>query len=894
MKTYVKFNRIKMLLVCSLILMTFAVNAQMSYEEFHAKYVPHYQTITPDLKAVEVTNESDAETGALIVQLLMEQYEGGDEESQTKLLGILSSCKREVVAAILKELDVADAVKFLNIINDEWQREIMFFVDKTTYHNLAPYLTAIAYWPGPEGPFGPQIKGFMPAYAGIALDFGYGGYRGINKYIEAYNYWPQKGNAPVYFIDTPISELHTSIGFAAFGAFYLKGKGFLQIDFQNRTAKGSGGGTVPEIWTKDFKFTSNTFGIQFLKSKAEGNKKIRFAQGWGMVFQMGHVSERNSVTVPDWENIYKSSATTSRSFNVGVTYNVGIFINPFKKIPLVFGLKAYVQGNILKYDMGYLETYNPQTPWASGTVAIEDMKSGMSTIGAQFQVMYKFGKVGDDKIYTDFDTELAQNMDKHVNTTYTEILPIISPDGKTLYFIRQDHPMNTGGSIGSQNVWVADVSNGVDNATATHLTKIPFNPEEYNMIAGVSPDGNSMLIKGIFDESGEYIKLGYSMIVRTKNGWSKPVALDIDSYEEMALGNYIGAYWTQDGKHILLSFSEVKNDYSQDLYVTHLQPDGTWSKPASLGTTINSSATNDTSPFLASDGKTLYFSSDREGTLGSNDIWMTKLEDSTWTKWSTPVNLGPEVNTEGWDAYYSLDAQGKFAYMASETNSKGREDIIRIPLKEEVQPDPVVLISGKVLNKKTNEPLDATISYNGLIDGKNYGVARTNPATGEYTIILPYGVNYDFTASAVGFMGISENLDLTSVGEYQEIKRDLYLVPIEVGATVRLNNIFFETGKAELKTESYAELNRVITFLKENPNVKIELSGHTDNVGNDEFNKSLSQKRADSVLAYLTANGIDVARLTAKGYGMEKPVADNTTEQGKALNRRVEFTILSN
>ncbi|MBI3134880.1 MAG: OmpA family protein [Bacteroidetes bacterium] len=508
--------------------------------------------------------------------------------------------------------------------------------------------------------------------------------------------------------------------------------------------------------------------------------------------------------------------------------------------------------------------------------------------------MYKFGKEGDDRVFTDFDSEVVQNADKHVNTTYTEILPVISPDGKTLYFIRSDHPMNTNGSYASQDLWVADISNGIDNATAEHMAKDPFNSQQYNMIAGVSPDGNTMLIKGVFNAEGESVKRGYSVIYRTKTGWTKPEALNIDSYDEMSKGTYTGAYWTQDGKHIVLSMSEVQDDSNQDLYVTHLKEDGSWTKPVSLGSTINNAETDEHSPFLASDGKTLYYSSDREGGLGSNDIYMIKREDDTWTNWSDPVNMGEGVNTDQWDAYYTIDAQGKFAYMSSEKNSKGKNDIVRIQLKEEVQPDPVVLITGKVLNKKTNEPLDATIAYNGLTDGKNYGIARTNPLTGEYTIVLPYGVNYDFSANAANFMGISENLDLTSVGEYQEIKRDLYLVPIEVGATVRLNNIFFETGKSELKSESYSELNRVIDFLQKNPNVRIELSGHTDNVGNADFNKSLSQKRADAVMAYLVSNGIDSARLVAKGYGMEKPVADNTTEQGRAMNRRVEFTILSN
>lgn len=889
MKTLFNVCQIRKAIAVVVLFVSFSSGAQMSFEEFHAKYIPHYQTITPNLEAVKITNESDAETGSLIIQLLMQQAEAGDEESQLKVIAILTSCKRDVIAAILKEMDTETAVKALNYINFDWQREVMYFVDKTTYHNLAPNLFSILLWPGPQGPFGPKLNNFSPAYAGISLDLAYGGYKGVNNYIEAYNTWVYK-NGPdgtVYTLGEPVSDIHASKGFGAYAAFYIKGKGFLELDFTRRSGHAEGGGTVSPLWTKEFKFSSNTFGISYLKSGGDYNKKFRFAQGWGLHFQTGGVSERNSISNPNWNKV-------GSGFTAGVNYNLGVYINPFPTIPVVFGLKTYVAANVLKYDVSYLETANPQLAWTNGSIVLDDLKSVMNVVGGQVQVMYKFGKPDDGRTFTDFDAEVVQNMDNHVNTVYTEIMPVISPDGKTLYFIRSDHPMNTKGSYSSQDVWTADVSNGVENATAKHMATNPFNSQQYNMIAGVSPDGNTMLIKGVFDSNGEVLKRGYSFIYRTKDGWSKPVALKIASYDDMCKGVYVGANWTQDGKHILLSFSEKQGDTDQDLYVTHLNEDGTWTKPVSLGATINGSDTDEHSPFMASDGKTLYYSSNREGGLGSNDIYMVKREDDSWTKWSEPVNLGPEVNTDQWDAYYTIDAQGKYAYLASQKNSKGKNDIVRIQLKEEVQPDPVVLITGKVLNQKTNEPLEAIIDYNGLSDGKNYGIARTNPVTGEYTIVLPYGVNYDFSAEAANFIGVSENLDLTGVGEYKEIRRDLYLVPIEVGATVRLNNIFFETGKDELKSESFVELNRVVEFLNNNPNVKIELSGHTDNVGSADFNKTLSQKRADAVLRYLTSKGIDPSRLVAKGYGMEKPVADNTTEEGKAMNRRVEFTILSN
>ncbi|MEZ4923465.1 MAG: hypothetical protein R2780_09865, partial [Crocinitomicaceae bacterium] len=792
-----KSFRPKSLLIAAFVFLGMNAWSQMSYEEFHAKYKPHYETITPDLKAVTVTNESDPSTGSLIVELLMQQAEGGDEESRLKLIAILTSCKRDVVAKILKEMSTDRAVQFMNYVKFEWQHEVMYFVDKTTYHNLAPNLLAMLTYGGPTGPFGPEIgESFAPAYAGVGFDIGWAPFSSFNNVLGDYYGSHENVTLPK--------------GFDVMVGFRIKDHNFLEVMYQNRGLKTDYG----VVGLMDHKFGMHTVGVNFLKGNfnKEGGL-FAFTHGMGLHANFASWSSDSLGT-----KIKRGSG-----INGGLSYQAQLFINPFKKVPVMFGLRMYGHLNMPQFNLNGM--YDQLTGLPAGTSDNKDYKSAISNVGAQVQVMYKFGKKKDNNNYTDFKTEMEANIDPHINTTYSEILPIVSPDGKTLYFIRADHPQNHDGSMNSQDVWFADITNGMKDATAQRMG-YPLNNQRYNMIAGVSPDGNSMMIKGVFDSNGELIEKGYSMTYRTATGWSKPEKLDVENYKNMAKGKYVGAYWTQDGKHLIMSMSESDTDDNQDLYVSHLEEDGGWSKPMPLGSTINGS-TDEHSPFLASDGKTLYFSSDREGTLGNNDIWMTKREDDTWKKWSEPINLGSDINTEEWDAYYSIDAQGKYAYMASSKNAIGKQDIVRIKLKDEVQPDPVVLIYGKVLNQKTNEPLDATISYNGLIDGKNYGVARTNPATGEYKIILPYGNNYDFTAGAANFIGVSDNLDLTGVGEYQEIERNLYLVPIEVGATVRLNNIFFETGKDELKKESFVELNRVIKFLQDNPNVKIELSGHT-------------------------------------------------------------------
>lgn len=870
----------RILFVSAFMLFCNSLYSQMSYEQYKATYKPNYKTITPDMKLVKTVNESTPAVGAAVIELLLGKLNenSSDQDSKLKIVAILTSCKRDVVAQILKNLSTEDAVKALNVVKDEWVREIMWFVDVNTYHNLASSLDQIKNWKMNDGAFGQKSDKWMPVYAGLGYDRSWGGYSAFNKYIDAYNSKPNKidgGNNPILLTE-PLNKMGTTNGVDLMAAFYKTGKSILEIQIQSRKAISKGGGAD---WSRSYSFGSNAFNFLILKPSKHYYRPVITYSGWGFHGAMTNV--KTKVTAKDVTGL--PQGRLGGGFAAGLSYNLGMYINPSKSLPVMIGLRAYAQFNLMLSDVSYLESGNPQG-------APQKLQSMMNLYGLQFQALYKFPTKSPSHKYPTFNEEVIAKMDRHINTVYSEISPTISPDGKTLYFIRSDHPLNNAGAYSSQDIWVADISNGIENAEAKHLDA-PFNTRTYNSVAGVSPDENTMVIKGYFN-NGEYVKKGYSFIYRTVDGWSKPQGIDIKDYENMAKGTYVACYWTQDGKHLILGFSESSSDDNENLYVSHLQKGGTWSRPISLGTTINTKGDDVHSPFMASDGKTLYYSSNRKGGLGSNDIWMAKRLDDTWTNWSEPENLGSDVNTEKWDAYYSIDASGKYAYMASSKNSVGLTDIIRIELKQEVQPDPVILIKGKVLNEKTNEPIAATIVYNGIEDGVNYGIARTNPATGEYKIVLPYGKNYDITASAPNFIGVSENLDLRQVGEYREIEKNLFLVPIEVGATVRLNNIFFEFGSANLKEESYSELNRVVEFLQQNPTVKIELSGHTDNVGSDASNNKLSQDRVNSVKTYLVSKGISESRMQAKGYGKTKPVATNDTEEGRQQNRRVEFSIL--
>jgi outer membrane protein OmpA-like peptidoglycan-associated protein len=387
------------------------------------------------------------------------------------------------------------------------------------------------------------------------------------------------------------------------------------------------------------------------------------------------------------------------------------------------------------------------------------------------------------------------------------------------------------------------------------------------------------------------------MCHKLANGrWSQPEMLKIKNFAKYDKGRQNGATMAHDGQTLLLYMSEEKGSYNNDLYVSFLEADGTWAEPKSLGKKINLTQYDEMTPYLAPDGVTLYFSSNRPGGLGDNDIWITKRLDKTWQKWSEPVNLGSPINTPDWDAFFTLDAGGEYAYMTSSLGGYGQSDIVRVKLLEKERPNPVVLVSGNVYNKKTSQPLSASLVYETLPDGMVAGNGISDPADGAFKIVLPYDKNYSIRATADKFFAISENLNLDSLVKagYKEIHKDLYLVPIEIGQVVRLNNVFFDFDKWDLRPESYVELDRVVKLLKDNPAIEIEMSAHTDSRGSDEYNFKLSDNRARSVMEYILSKGIAANRITSQGYGETKPVATNDTDEGRQLNRRVEFKIVKN
>jgi OOP family OmpA-OmpF porin len=329
--------------------------------------------------------------------------------------------------------------------------------------------------------------------------------------------------------------------------------------------------------------------------------------------------------------------------------------------------------------------------------------------------------------------------------------------------------------------------------------------------------------------------------------------------------------------------------------VSFIKADSSWTEPLNLGDVVNT-AGEESAPFLASDDKTLYFSSNGFSGYGGSDIFVSRRLDDTWTNWSEPENLGPELNSPLEDLFFNIPASSEYAYY-SRGVSEANTDIFRIKLPIVRSPEPFVTVKGKIVDKNSSKPLGAKIIYERLPDGKGLGISQSNPETGEYEIRLPAGEMYGLRAESDGSLSESQSLDLRDIKYDQTIERDFNLDPIGVArvqenATILLNNLFFDLEKATLRPESFPELNRIVSLMNEKPSMQIEIAGHTDNTGSDTYNLELSRQRANSVASYLVGKGIDKSRMNVEFFGETKPMISNETREGRKKNRRVEFKIL--
>lgn len=578
-----------------------------------------------------------------------------------------------------------------------------------------------------------------------------------------------------------------------------------------------------------------------------------------------------------WETINDYSGSAHNQFHEAIK---GIGETNFLELKKVDNDLAFLVNNVEVFR-------KPMSRFESILNKINYNGFGTSAIGEVLVDNYKIYRNHELNLLITTPKGLArEKLANTVNTDVSDRVPLIAPDGKTLYFIRGGNANNYGGTD-NDDIYYSSANDKGEWQESICLG-YPLNNPSPNAVISISPDNNTLFLMHQYDNDGKFKNSGFSVTQRTEKGWSIPKDVIAENYYNEGGSN---EFCFSADMQVLISAIKTKQTVgSNDLYVSFRNIDGTYTEPLNMGNVINSKGWEVT-PFLASDNKTLYFSSDGHPGYGSNDVYMSRRLDETWTNWSTPKNLGMDINTPFWDAYFSVPASGEYAYVVS--NFGKSDDIYRIKLSSEFKPEPVVIISGRVLNAKTKEPLQASINFSDINNCSKSGIANSEPINGYYKLALPSGKNYQFLAIKEGFYPNAENIDLSNLKSYTEIQRDLYLSPLEVGEIIRLNNLFFDFAKSDLKKESIAELERVISLLKNNPTMKIEIGGHTDNVGDDASNLKLSTQRVQSVVNYILSKGVPLAQITQKGYGEQKPIADNSNDAGRAKNRRVEFTILS-
>ena len=487
-----------------------------------------------------------------------------------------------------------------------------------------------------------------------------------------------------------------------------------------------------------------------------------------------------------------------------------------------------------------------------------------------------------------------RNLGDSVNSQWNEIIPVISADGKTLYFDRKLYPRNVGGEADHDDIWYSEQKTDGTWSIARNLAAL--NTRNPNAIFSVLPDNNTALYWGAMDSTGH---IAFALVQRTLTGWTQPKVMRIKNFYNRATG--ITASLGADGRSILMAVRRDDSPGTLNIYVSFLldEQSNSWSEPTGLGPQINT-AYGESSPLLGADGTTLYFSSARPGGAGEINIFTAKRLDSTWKHWSNPVPMGDDFNFPGENYLNSITASGEYAYLGGSVENPGKNmDLFRIQVPEALRVRPVVLLKGLVFRagpkglKDAAHPLAAKIIYERLSDGTQLGIANTNPATGAFQIALPGGEEYGVRIESENSLPLSDHLDYRKLNVYTELNREFLLPQIAVGSNINLNNIFFDVGKAVLHPASFAELNRLAGVLNKNTSVNIVIEGHTDDAGTDEINDALSVHRAEAVKNYFTAKGVAGKRIAVKGFGKRMPVAANNTDEGRGKNRRVVVRVVA-
>jgi outer membrane protein OmpA-like peptidoglycan-associated protein len=481
------------------------------------------------------------------------------------------------------------------------------------------------------------------------------------------------------------------------------------------------------------------------------------------------------------------------------------------------------------------------------------------------------------------------NLGDSVNSVYNEYWPSLSLDESELIFTVLDpaDPVKTAQHTSFQEDFYESFHKPDGSWSHRINAGSPLNTNDNEGSQSVSADGKYLFFTGCNREDGAG-KCDIYFSINNHGIWSVPENLGFpvnSGYSEKHPS--ISA----DGYSLYFASDRPGGSGGLDIWVSHLNKDKTWSFPINLGDKINTNG-DEQSPFIHPDNQTLYFSSEGHGNMGKGDIFLSRLDSSG--KWQAPVNLGYPINTWNNELGLIVNASGDKAFYASDRMKERGLDIYEFDLYGEVQPVPVSYMKGRVYDSRNYKGIQAVFQLIDLQTGKLFTEASSESGSGEYLVSLPSGHDYALNISRKGYLFYSDNFSLKDIHKRSDpFLKDVPLSPVSAGEKVILKNIFYEFNSFGLKPESQSELNKIIEFLSMNPSICIEISGHTDSIGNSAYNQQLSEKRAKSVVDYLSAKGIQINRLSYKGYGASVPLESNDTESGRAGNRRTELRIIN-
>lgn len=480
------------------------------------------------------------------------------------------------------------------------------------------------------------------------------------------------------------------------------------------------------------------------------------------------------------------------------------------------------------------------------------------------------------------------NLGPEVNTQYHEYLPYLTADNGLLLFTSR-RPESVGGYQAmlrdfSEDFFTARL-NEQGSFGAVENLGVPINTEDNEGAAAMSQDGK-LIVFTACNRPGGIGNCDLYVSVRTGKGWSEPMnvgpAVNSDGWDSQPCLSH-------DGKTLYFSSARPGGIGGRDIWASQWTGQE-WGPAVNLGEPVNSPG-NEDAPFLHADGLTLYFSSDYHPGFGGQDLFVSyRNEGGTW---ADPINLGYPLNTSAEESNIFVATNGREGFANSDrAGGMGGSDLYRFTIPEAVRPEISTFVRGMVLDSLTSVPVYAAIQVVDVETGDTLRDVRSDRADGRFLMSLPGGRNYAAFVQAPKYLFASQHFSLTDLAEGTYFDLTIRLKPIQEGMQMRLPNLFFESGKWELLPSSDAEITALSEFLQRNPQIRIEIQGHTDNVGSDTDNLALSQRRAEAVKQALVATGIQPERLNARGYGENVPVETNDTEEGRASNRRTEMKVI--